>query len=251
MKIYNGAQKLVPEFVQFANTGDTFNLYFRAERTLLDYFYANSASCNMAGIYMLRAIIPQMVNHWVTTLRITRNPLLSLIFKLANDHIDAKGVCFLQSDVVHIHTALSNPCNNPLLCRPNDMPAFLLQCGPRAAWLIAISCNLTAYMLFILHREFQVPIDHKSTPDIYVHNGDEYFDSLIAKSTLFCPGGRSNNVCIMVMRSLTPNIQNGTVTVELFDQATRPPALVENYESRLGKIRLTSKLWNNDYESFK
>ena len=234
MVVHGSKDRAFPEFLQMTTDGDTFNIHFRAKRSLLDYFQSKDASCKLAGLYLLRSIIPGMVRHWKRSRRITRNPLLSLIFKRDNDRLDAAGVCFLQCDLVSLKKKFDNAYNNPYYPRPKDIYIFNVRCGSVAEDDKTISCNLTAYLLFLLHNELDVTYDPDLSPDIYIYDGDVYFDKLIARSRLWAKSGIVNNASIMIMRSIVPMIQTGTLTVEFFELATRPPALVENHTSQFG-----------------
>ena len=150
----------------------------------------------MAGLFMLRAVLSSMVRYWLTTGKITRNPLLSLIFKKVGKDIGIRGVCFLECDQVPIDDEMSNPYNNPYLPRTKDIWRLLIACGTQPKRLIAISCNLAAYLIYVLMNEFEVPWDPNYTQDVYIYNGEQYLVTLCQRSTLWAKKGRMNNASI-------------------------------------------------------
>ena len=160
----------------------------------------------MAGLFMLRAVLNSMVRYWIETGKITRNPMLSLIFKKVGKDIGIRGVCFLECDQVPLDREMDNPFNNPYLPRSKDIWKFLFNCGTQPKSLIAISCNIAAFLIFVLMNEFEVKWDPDYTQDVYIYNGDQYLESMCQRSTLWAKRGRMNNASIMIMRSLIPKI---------------------------------------------
>ena len=120
-----------PEFVGLTTDGYTFNLLFRTRRPLTDYFNSDNAGQLLAGIFYLKECLRAQEQYWLRHSMISRNPMLSLMFKLDNEHVDARGVCFLMNDQVGLHTEFDNRFNNPWLPAPEDIATLKKQCAGR------------------------------------------------------------------------------------------------------------------------
>ena len=52
----------MPEFVDLTTDGETFNLFFRGYRSLIDWFNHGTASSTLAGLLLLRDAAKMMVS---------------------------------------------------------------------------------------------------------------------------------------------------------------------------------------------
>ena len=86
--------QMCPEFVKLTFNGTIINLWFKADRPLIDFLKADSASCNAVGWTMLQQALVAMETYWRETKLISRNPNLSFIFKKPGVKWDNNGLSF-------------------------------------------------------------------------------------------------------------------------------------------------------------
>ena len=175
-------QHVYPKFAALTYHDDVFNLIFAAARPITDYFKAINPASSLAALFLLKAVVTGMVDNWKKEKRITRNPMMSLIFKLANEHFDKRGVVFLECDKVDLCQVIDNRYDNILLPREKDLHKFKNNCYMATNEEINISCVLATFLIFVLIREFRVEWSADFTQDIYVYDGDEYLKRLVQRS---------------------------------------------------------------------
>ena len=178
-------QHVYPKFAALTYHDDVFNLIFAAARPITDYFKASNPSSTLAALFLLKAVVPGMVANWKKEGMIPRNPMMSLIFKLANEHFDKRGVAFLECDLVKLSEAMDNRCDHILLPREKDLYKFKKNCALATNEEINISCVLATFLIYVLIREFRVEWSADFTQDLYIYNGDEYLKRLVHRSQLW------------------------------------------------------------------
>jgi hypothetical protein len=217
-----------PKFIAFTVLNDTFNLWFEAERGLLDYFSHKSPAVSVAGYSMLINLIAMMEHYWMETGMVTRWPNMALCFKRPGYSVDYSNVCFLQSHLVPLNSEFSNKYQCPWLPRDKDIATFIGQCTGRSNADINISVALTVFFLQVIHREFLLPWD-SSTQDVYIAtkpDEQDYVSLLLAKSKVLFAEGRNNNVTVQYWKTLLSVVQTGALTEAWLAAAFNPTTLV-------------------------
>ena len=96
------------------------NMWFEADKPVIDFLKAESASCNAVGWTMLQAALVQMENFWRTTQLITRNPNLAFIFKKPGVRWDMNGLSFFFVDLYDYDEKFVNSEQNIFSPRNSD-----------------------------------------------------------------------------------------------------------------------------------
>ena len=102
-----------PPPLGLTTNGESLNLYFESRYTLMDYFSSGTASTALAGMFFLKEVVTKMMAYAEQTGQLTRYPLLSLMFKLNNNHVDQLGVGFLMNDEAPLSEEYNNVLGNP------------------------------------------------------------------------------------------------------------------------------------------
>ena len=116
---------------------------------------------------------------WLRHEMITRNPLLSMMFKRDNDKVNQDGVCYLMNDLEDIHSEFDNRFNNPWLPANEDLPTLKKNCAGRSNLEINIAMVYGAYFNYIFHLVIGRKWDRYLSHKMYVKDHDAWIERML------------------------------------------------------------------------
>ena len=180
------ANRWQPPLIPVTERFGCFNIWFRAERSIAEYFVPRCQDGLLLGLDLLRDSfrvlrIVQEAQHVVT-----RDPKISMIFKVPRTANNIEGVMVLLTHTYDIKGELSNPLNRPSL--PN--PIFIKSTIERAKTAgistedLNISTVNAALLVQVVARELVVELND-SFPSPYdpQYGVGAWIKECIAKST--------------------------------------------------------------------
>lgn len=69
-----------PMYLGTSCDNHVFNIFFKAERSIIEYFNAKNADATLVGYHLLSDVLEKMEAWWRSTRLITRNPMLTFCF---------------------------------------------------------------------------------------------------------------------------------------------------------------------------